>query len=690
MSRTSASRTKSPPAGDRNIATQGRPAAGHRAIAISRGPVETIGLRPSRSFPLQRACAACAAEDKERLDRHADSGEAAIGAQPSPIRAVMSSSGEPLDASTRAFMEPRFGRDFGAVRIHRDSGAAESAKAVNARAYTVGNHVAFASGQFSPGTQEGRRLLAHELTHTIQQGTVSQPRMDRATDAPPAPAATGQTQAGDSQAQAGVPQSPLSASARVLALAAKLERVHGFAQQKLAQMQGQDMAGEGPEAKATPSQPEGQPLLDSMQEHIARMREVAAGSDETLKAQLLAAFTTEKLDEAEGAFQLTPRAKDGQAAPMPDVQQKTPEKVAAKSLHVSQPHDAAEIEADRVAAQVVDGGAAGGAIGVAAPGIYRQIGPALVAAGTGILVTEAEAAPVEAATGPHWLDCGGRLDRGGTARSRHRLPAHPDSRMPALSGKSCAGDRSGAAVHAAFPLPGRPLALSAVQSEPHHLPVLPVWPAIRWLLRRAGCALLSARENTMNDGEVLLGFDARVAPKTLAPNWDESRRALYLLRRDVSSPLSVDRAVWPAAVAAGAQANALGLWDSRPPLGQKPTAGGVVTIAISIVWSVMSDAARVLWEPRLSRLVLPADGAWRLLGYDVADLALISGLSNCGYRQDEVAALRAIWSSRLNDHHLFSAPRPAADFASLTDRRVVEHAPFFACGLYQLSHREAG
>ena len=192
----------------------------------------------------------------------------------------------------------------------------------------------------------------------------------------------------------------------------------------------------------------------------------------------------------------------------------------------------------------------------------------------------------------------------------------------------------------------------------------------------------------MNDGEVLLGFDARAAPRTLAPHWDESRRALYLLRRDASSPLSVDRAVWPAAATAGGPANALGLWDSPPQFRQAPAADGVVTIAISLAWSALSDASRVLWEPRLSRLALPADVAWRLLGYDVADLALISGLSNCGYRQDEAAALRAIWSSRLNDHHLFSAPRPAADFASLTDRRVVEHAPFFAYGLYQLARRE--
>ena len=76
--------------------------------------------------------------------------------------------GQPLSENYRRFFEPRFGRDFSQVRIHTDMKAAESAQAVNARAYTVGLDVIFGAGQFAPGTT-GKRLLAHELTHVVQQ-----------------------------------------------------------------------------------------------------------------------------------------------------------------------------------------------------------------------------------------------------------------------------------------------------------------------------------------------------------------------------------------------------------------------------------------------------------------------------------------------------------------------------------------
>jgi outer membrane protein OmpA-like peptidoglycan-associated protein len=86
---------------------------------------------------------------------------------------VLRSPGQPLDAETRAFMEPRFGADFGAVRVHTDAQAAASAAAINAKAYTVGNRVAFGTGQFAPKTGQGCHLLAHELSHVIQQGQLS-------------------------------------------------------------------------------------------------------------------------------------------------------------------------------------------------------------------------------------------------------------------------------------------------------------------------------------------------------------------------------------------------------------------------------------------------------------------------------------------------------------------------------------
>jgi hypothetical protein len=74
-----------------------------------------------------------------------------------------------LSENDRAFFEPRFGYDFGQARMYTDTQAAESARAVNARAFTVGRDVLFGIGQYTPGTSEGRRLMAHELTHVVQQ-----------------------------------------------------------------------------------------------------------------------------------------------------------------------------------------------------------------------------------------------------------------------------------------------------------------------------------------------------------------------------------------------------------------------------------------------------------------------------------------------------------------------------------------
>ena len=75
----------------------------------------------------------------------------------------------PLAESEHAYFEPRFGVDFSQVRLHSDAQAAESARAVNAKAHTLGQDVVFGTGQDKPGTSEGRRLMAHELTHVVQQ-----------------------------------------------------------------------------------------------------------------------------------------------------------------------------------------------------------------------------------------------------------------------------------------------------------------------------------------------------------------------------------------------------------------------------------------------------------------------------------------------------------------------------------------
>ena len=87
--------------------------------------------------------------------------------------------GQPLDPATRAFMEPRFGHDFGDVRLHTNAKAAESAAAVNAQAYSVGKDVVFGSGYYAPTSTAGQRLLAHELTHVVQSRASSRPAVRR-------------------------------------------------------------------------------------------------------------------------------------------------------------------------------------------------------------------------------------------------------------------------------------------------------------------------------------------------------------------------------------------------------------------------------------------------------------------------------------------------------------------------------
>lgn len=94
---------------------------------------------------------------------------------PPPLQEVLHSTGRPLDEATRTNMEGCFGHDFSRVRVHADARAAESALALNSLAYTVGRDVVFGPGQYAPGTTQGRKLLAHELTHVARQGTTAAP-----------------------------------------------------------------------------------------------------------------------------------------------------------------------------------------------------------------------------------------------------------------------------------------------------------------------------------------------------------------------------------------------------------------------------------------------------------------------------------------------------------------------------------
>jgi hypothetical protein len=114
-------------------------------------------------------CEECRKKRPQRKARDSELGSRKDSSVPSIVHEVLRSPGQPLDPATRAFMEPRFGHDFSNVRVHTDTEAAESAQAMNALAYTVGNQIAFGTRRYAPGSLEGRKLLAHELTHTVQQ-----------------------------------------------------------------------------------------------------------------------------------------------------------------------------------------------------------------------------------------------------------------------------------------------------------------------------------------------------------------------------------------------------------------------------------------------------------------------------------------------------------------------------------------
>lgn len=156
------------------------------ADAVLRMPQPGTAAMPSVSAvagaQLQSKCAACGEhDDKEEVPtirrRAATADQGRVQAPAIVEDTLRGGGGRPLDAATRNYFEPRFGHDFSGVRVHAGGRAGESAKAVNALAYTVGRDIVFGEGSFAPQAESGRRLLAHELSHVVQQtgGAASHP-----------------------------------------------------------------------------------------------------------------------------------------------------------------------------------------------------------------------------------------------------------------------------------------------------------------------------------------------------------------------------------------------------------------------------------------------------------------------------------------------------------------------------------
>ena len=195
---------------------------------------------------------------------------------------------------------------------------------------------------------------------------------------------------------------------------------------------------------------------------------------------------------------------------------------------------------------------------------------------------------------------------------------------------------------------------------------------------------------------MLLGFDAREMWLDYHRTWPQERRNTYLLREDITKPLSTDPIVWPSILSVEDRQQ---IPSYREPL-------GLVTdleklheylkrrddrlrqpywiIALTVALSRVRQQDRRFWQA-FSINVNPSSPAkrWMLLGYDVSDMSFLSSLTNCGYAQPlEHEHLRRQFGQLLNKHHLLTTLDSAWEFKVLSDSRVTEHAPFFVYGLY--------
>lgn len=214
--------------------------------------------------------------------------------------------------------------------------------------------------------------------------------------------------------------------------------------------------------------------------------------------------------------------------------------------------------------------------------------------------------------------------------------------------------------------------------------------------------------------QLLLGFDARLGSPADPLDWNEHRRDRYLLRRDVSRPISTDVAVWPTIFDSGVvpRPSFVGpyqdLWEDLAALtahlDTAPARPRASIVAISLRYDACTDAEKTSWDrllagfdplvgpegqsapPATSRSTARGDD-WDFLGYDVSDQGGLSALSNCAFDPGESEALRRRWQPRINAHHLFADLQDALDFRDTSNRRVTEHAPFFVFGIWLIETR---
>ena len=196
--------------------------------------------------------------------------------------------------------------------------------------------------------------------------------------------------------------------------------------------------------------------------------------------------------------------------------------------------------------------------------------------------------------------------------------------------------------------------------------------------------------------ERLLGYDTREMWLNYQDNWSQEHRNDYLLREDITKPLSTDTMVWEQAtelyeIKTPDWIGANSLWEDLEHLEdfhskQKRLVKPYWIILITWLsenpeaYKSKSEFNAPYFDP-----VKPAEkhDSWELLGYDISDMWLLSGLMNCGYTSsDDIQLLRKKWPKHLNEYHLFEDVETAKEFRDITDKRVKEHAPFSVYGIY--------
>jgi hypothetical protein len=372
---------------------------------VDRAGSTTPSVRvPSRL--LQRRCACggalrpkgeCEECAKKRLSFQREPRNSAYGTKinspvPGIVHEVVDSTGQPLDAATRAFMEPRFGHDFSRVRVHADAQAAESARAVEAQAYTVGAEIVFGAGRYTPQTNDGRRLLAHELTHVVQQEGASRDKEAEAIN---------RAAANEAVLPGGLESTQVDPTAQLLDLITNVEQVYARANRQLAARTSEVGA-----SASVAALEESQKYVNGLAVLLSQLHEVASGGDESLKQRALQEFAAQKLALAEE--EMRSRTQTG-PAPV-NIMELPDEGIATAPLEVSNPQGPAELEANRVADLVVSGAPVLVKQTDCTPAVYRQAEWA-IGAGEALLAFEA-AGPgeVEAAVpGPGWIALGATL-----------------------------------------------------------------------------------------------------------------------------------------------------------------------------------------------------------------------------------------------------------------------------------------